>query len=213
MLDRSGRSAVCWLVGPLCRVVPRQVLGHGRRRNEVVGKKAPNRQSIQPERAALTAAILESISDGVFTVDGEWRITSFNRAAEEITGIPRQEAIGRRCSEVFRSSMCEADCALRATLASGKPLINKPCFIIDAEGQRIPISVSTAVLRDENGNVVGGAETFRDLSEVEELRKELAGRCQIGDLVSRSLSMRRIFEVLPAVAASVSTVLILGETG
>jgi len=165
------------------------------------------------ETAALTAAILESISDGVFTVDGEWRITSFNRAAEEITGIPRREAIGRRCSEVFRSSMCEADCALRATLSSGKPIINKPCFIINAEGQRIPISVSTAVLRDEHGTVVGGAETFRDLSEVEELRKELAGRFQIGDLVSRSPSMRRIFEVLPAVAASVSNVLILGETG
>ena len=54
-----------------------------------------------------TRAILESISDGVFTVDLLWRITSFNRAAEEITGIPRQEAIGRLCSEVFRSSMCE----------------------------------------------------------------------------------------------------------
>ena len=51
-----------------------------------------------------TEAILESISDGVFTVDSEWRVTSFNRAAEEITGVPRREAIGRRCSEVFRSS-------------------------------------------------------------------------------------------------------------
>jgi PAS domain-containing protein len=57
-----------------------------------------------------------SISDGVFTVDLEWRITSFNRAAEEITGMSRKEAIGRLCSEVFRSSMCEAECTLRCTL-------------------------------------------------------------------------------------------------
>ncbi len=42
----------------------------------------------------LTGAILESISDGVFTVDLHWNITSFNRAAEENTGIPRKEAIG-----------------------------------------------------------------------------------------------------------------------
>ena len=95
-------------------------------------------------RAAPTDAILESISDGVFTVDQEWRITSFNRAAEEITGVPRREALGKRCSEVFRSSMCEAECALRRTLKSGKPVIGKSGYIIDAGGTRIPISVSTA---------------------------------------------------------------------
>jgi len=160
-----------------------------------------------------TDAILESISDGVFTVDGDWRITSFNRAAEEITGIPREEAIGKPCPEVFRSSMCEAECALRNTLASGKPVIGRSGFIIKADGARIPISVSTAVLRDPSGRVVGGAETFRDLSEVEALRSELEGKFRIGDLASRSPLMQKVFEVLPTVAASPSTVLILGETG
>lgn len=160
-----------------------------------------------------TEAILESISDGVFTVDLEWRITSFNRAAEEITGTPREEAIGRRCSEVFRCSMCEAECALRRTLESEKPIIGKSGYIINAEGARIPISVSTAVIRDAKGKIIGGAETFRDLSEVEALRRELKGKFSIGDLTSRSPLVQRIFEVLPAIAASPSTVLILGETG
>ena len=160
-----------------------------------------------------TDAILESISDGVFTVDLDWRITSFNRAAEEITGIKRQEALGRICSEVFRCSMCEAECALRRTIKSGKPIIGKSGYIIGADGDRLPISVSTAVLKDSRGNVVGGAETFRDLSEVEALRRELEGRIQIGDLVSRSPLMQKVFEVLPAIAASPSTVLICGETG
>jgi PAS domain S-box-containing protein len=163
--------------------------------------------------ADSTAIILESISDGVFTVDRGWRITSFNRAAEEITGIPRGEAIGRPCSEVFRSSMCEADCALRRTMETGQPAINRPAFIVNADGRRIPISVSTALLRAADGEVLGGAETFRDLSLVEELRKELEGRFQVGDLVSRSPSMRRIFDILPQVASSDSTVLIQGETG
>ena len=45
--------------------------------------------------------LLDSVPDGVFTVDAEWCITSFNRAAEQITGIRRQEALGRRCCEVF----------------------------------------------------------------------------------------------------------------
>ena len=160
-----------------------------------------------------TDAILESISDGVFTVDLDWRINSFNRAAEEITGISRRDAIGRFCSEVFRSNMCETDCALRKTLKNGKPIIGRSGYIIDEAGGRIPISLSTAVLKNAEGQVVGGAETFRDLSEIETLRHELEGRSHVGEIVSRSPLMQRLFEVIPAIAVSPSTVLITGETG
>jgi len=157
--------------------------------------------------------ILESISDGVFTVDQDWRVTSFNRAAEEITGIGREDAIGRLCAEVFKASLCEGRCPLRATMETARPAINQPAFIVDPQGRRIPISVSTALLRDAQGHVVGGAETFRDLSLVEELRRELHDGYRMGDLVSRSRAMRRIFEILPAISASSATVLIQGETG
>lgn len=161
----------------------------------------------------VTSAILESISDGVFTVDDHWRITSFNRAAEEITGVLRQEAIGRRCADVFRASMCESDCALRLTLQTGRPVVNRSAFIINAEGRRVAISVSTALLLDADGRMVGGVETFRDLSLVEALRRKLDRRVQMGDLVSRSPAMGQIFDILPQVAESSSTVLIQGETG
>ncbi len=171
----------------------------------MIGKTTPT--------PAHQQAILESISDGVFTVDEAWRITSFNRAAEEITGIPREEALGRRCSDVFRSNMCESACCLRETLKTGKPLIGRAGYIIDAAGDRIPISLGTAVLRDAQGVVIGGAETFRDLSEVEALRRELNERCSIGDLVSRSPGMQRVFASLPLIAAGESTVLVFGETG
>jgi len=160
-----------------------------------------------------TESILESISDGVFTVDGDWRVSSFNRAAELITGIPREAAIGCRCSDVFRASMCETECALRRTMETGAAVVNKTTFIINSDGTRIPISVSTALLRDEHGKVTGGAETFRDLSLIEELRKEIRGRYQVGDIVSRSASMRRVLEVLPRIADSESTILLQGETG
>jgi PAS domain S-box-containing protein len=163
--------------------------------------------------SASTDAILESISDGVFTVDLDWRITSFNRAAEEITGITRKDALGRFCSDVFRSNMCETDCALRKTLKNGKPIIGRSGYIIDEDGGRIPISLSTAVLKDQSGKIVGGAETFRDLSELETLRHELEGRFRVGEIVSRSPLMQRLFEVIPAIAISPSTVLITGETG
>ncbi len=163
---------------------------------------------------ASTEAILESISDGVFTVDLEWRVTSFNRAAEIITGIPRSEAIGRLCSEVFKSSMCESQCALRHTITTGHPILQQSGYIINAQGRKIPISISSAVLRDAGGHVIGGAETFRDLSELEALRKRLGGEhFQFGEMVSRSPAMQSVFDLAKAVAGSSSTVLIQGETG
>ncbi|MCF8085643.1 MAG: sigma 54-interacting transcriptional regulator [Desulfohalobiaceae bacterium] len=174
-------------------------------------RKHPAQTAKEPE--ASTRSILESISDGVFTVDESWRIAYFNRAAERITGVSRQEAVGRPCYEVFSSSMCESNCALEQTLSTGEPIINKSCFIIDAEGNRVPISVSTAVLWDAKGEIAGGAETFRDLSEVEQLRRELRGEQHMGDMISRSPRMRRIFDVLPTIAQSDSSVLIQGETG
>ncbi|HDP94696.1 MAG TPA: PAS domain S-box protein [Candidatus Aminicenantes bacterium] len=169
--------------------------------------------SVAEPPAAFYRAILESISDGVFTVDRKWRITWFNAAAERITGIPRLEATGRFCHEVFRSSLCEDYCALRETLETGNPVVQRSGFIVNADGRRIPVTVTTAVLRDRNGRVRGGAETFRDLSELDGLRRQLENHFRFGDMIGRSNAMRKVMEILPAVADSVSTVLILGETG
>jgi PAS domain S-box-containing protein len=159
------------------------------------------------------AIILDSINDGVFTVDGQWRITSFNRAAERITGVKRQQAIGKHCCEVFRASICETACALRQTLTTGRPVVNKAVYILDARGNRLPISISTAVFKDDSGNTIGGVETFRDLSLVEDLRKELEAKYSFADIVGRSASMRQVFQLLPQIAESDSTVLIEGASG
>ncbi|GAB4335479.1 MAG: sigma 54-interacting transcriptional regulator OrpR [Candidatus Abyssubacteria bacterium] len=157
--------------------------------------------------------ILDSIADGVFTVDDQWRITSFNRAAEEITGISRDEAIGSQCCDVFKASICESDCALRKTLEDGRPIVNKAVYIITAEGERIPISISTALLKDESGRTIGGVETFRDLSVVEDLRKELTRKYTFADIISKNHKMQALFDILPEAAESDSTVLIEGESG
>ncbi len=162
---------------------------------------------------AANEIILESISDGVFTVDHNWRIMSFNRAAEEITGTSREEAIGRLCWEVFRSNMCEGDCALKRTMKEGKSFLSSSTYIINNRQQRVPISVSTSPLKNNKGDVLGGVETFRDHSLVEELRRELNGNFELGNMVSRSMEMKKIFNILPQVAESDSTVLIEGETG
>jgi len=176
-------------------------------------KRSAKQDSVVGPDSRVSSIILDSIADGVFTVDSQWRITSFNRAAEQITGIPRQEAIGRYCWEVFRASICENNCALRHTMRTGEPVVNRSIYILNSRGERVPVSVSTALLKDENGNVIGGVETFRDLSAIEALRKELTRNYSFADIVSKSPKMRVIFEILPAVAESDATVLIQGESG
>ncbi|MBT7261114.1 MAG: sigma 54-interacting transcriptional regulator [Desulfobacula sp.] len=160
-----------------------------------------------------TEIILESISDGVFTIDNDWKITSFNNAAEKITGIQRKEAIGKYCWDIFRSNMCERDCALKKTMDKGKSFMNTSGYIINSKKKRVPITTSTSLLIDKKGKIIGGVEVFRDHSLVEELRKELSNQFQIENMASKSPSMKKIFKILPQIAKSDSSVLLEGETG
>ncbi|UCF37275.1 MAG: sigma 54-interacting transcriptional regulator, partial [Acidobacteriota bacterium] len=157
--------------------------------------------------------ILDSLTEGVLTVDSDWRIVSFNRAAEEITGVERECAVGRPCWEVMRSSICARRCALRSTLETGRPSVSKRISVINAEGRRIAISMSTAVLRDRDGKVIGGVESFRDMSLVEVLRRELEEKYSFSDIIGRSPAMRQLFDTVPTMAQSESTILIEGASG
>jgi PAS domain S-box-containing protein len=158
-------------------------------------------------------AILDSVNEGVFTVDRDWRITAFNKAAERVTGVPAERAIGSFCCEVFRANICETNCALRRTMADGKPIVNTTAYIVIHQGRRVPIRISTALLKDDEGTVVGGVETFQDLTQIEQLQKELQSRYTFEDIVGRSRAMTQLFQILPQIAESSSTVLIEGASG
>lgn len=165
------------------------------------------------KKKSETEIILDSIADGVFTVDEDQHITSFNRAAEKITGVSRDQAIGQKCFDVFRADICQSDCALKKTMTTGQPLIDQRINILDSSGTVTPISISTAMLKDEEEKIIGGVETFRDLSTVEQLRKEINSTFTVGDIVSKNDAIQRIFDVLPDIAASEATVLIEGASG
>lgn len=171
------------------------------------------RPLMTPEIKDQTHIILDSIADGVFTVDSDFRITSFNQAAEKITGITREEAIGKPCWVVLRASICEKGCALQRTMETGDSIINQSIRIQSTKGRHIPVSISTALLRDESGKVIGGVETFRDLSVEEKLRRELNGQLSMFDILSKNREMQKLFEKVELVAGSDTTVLIEGESG
>jgi PAS domain S-box-containing protein len=157
--------------------------------------------------------ILDSITEGVFTIDLQWRITSFNRAAERITGISKDSAIGSPCKDILKADICEGSCALRKTIENGCPIANRDITIIDVKGNRKPISITTALLRNATGEIIGGVETFRDLSRLEKLRRKIRGQYEFEDIVSKNNRMLDLFNILPDVAESDSTVLIQGESG
>jgi PAS domain S-box-containing protein len=157
------------------------------------------------------ATILDSVADGVFTVDDGFRITSWNRAAEQITGHGREDAIGRPCHEVFRADICQSRCALRRTFESGEPLVNIRVDVLHRDGKSIPISVSTAILRGAGHD--GGVETFRDLSTEEERRREVVGAADPRGIIGTHPRLQRIYDILPDVGQSEATVLIEGPSG
>ena len=161
----------------------------------------------------LLKTILDSITEGVFTVNEDWIITSFNRAAEKITGFSREKAIGKKCFEIFQADICQSACALGRTLKNGKPLLDLPVNILNGQGRTVPISISTAVLKNHRGQVIGGVETFRDLSVLEALRKELTRQYSLGDIIGKSAALQKIFRLLPDIARSDSSVLIQGPSG
>jgi PAS domain S-box-containing protein len=157
--------------------------------------------------------VFSSIADGLFTVDADWNITYFNEAAERITGVPAAEAMGNKCWDVLHSSLCDGDCALESCLAHGGRITNKSIFIIRPDGEKRPVSISAAPLRNAEGEVIGGVETFRDLTEIHAIRREMRESYSFESIVGKSEALDRIFGILPQIARSESTVLLLGESG
>ena len=164
-------------------------------------------------RDILCESIMESLADGVFTVDAEFTITSFNRAAGAIAGIPPDQALGRKCWEVFHSSLCDGACALGHCIDNDDTLQNQSIFIVRPDGVKVPVSISAAPLRDASGRIVGGVESFRDISDLSRLRKELEGVRTVEDILTKNKALAHTLDLLPPIAESGAAVLILGESG
>ncbi len=159
------------------------------------------------------ATILDSINEGVITVDSNMIITAINRAAAKITGYSREEAIGRRCCEIFRSTVCSLTCPVRDVMDTGEAASDIEAEILTRDNAKVPVSLNAAVLYNELGKIVGAVKTFRDLSLIVALKKEIQHKYTFHGLVSRNSAMQGLFDTLPDIAASEATVLIHGESG
>jgi PAS domain S-box-containing protein len=158
-------------------------------------------------------SLLEQLAEGIFTINPRWRIISFNQTAEKITGYRRDEVLGRFCWEIFRSDLCQSDCPLRLTLETGLTRLDQDVRMLDKQGTKLPVLVNTSVVRDRNGLVVGAVESFRPLMELHENLESSPRIPFLSNIIGKSPSMTRIFEMLPDLAVSDVNVLIQGESG
>ncbi len=122
----------------------------------------------------LAEMVFNSISEGLYTIDNNYFITSVNKAAEEILGVSSTELIGKKCSDIIghrshdsEDKLCESDCPLAKSL-SGKTIIRDADYI-RPDGQRLFLRLSCSPLRDSRGNVVGAVEVFSDVTKEREI--------------------------------------------
>lgn len=164
-------------------------------------------------KICFTQNVIDSLVESVFTVDTKLRITFFNSAAEKLTGIPKENALGNYCFDIFRSNICENNCPISKAIKLRENTINQKVKILREDGLEIPASVNASYLNDEDGNIIGGVETIRDLSTIVALRKEINKNYTFEDIVSKNHKILNIFNILPNIATSDSTVLIHGPSG
>jgi len=179
-----------------------------------------NRNVFDPDFANL---LLESMADGVFTLDDKGKITSWNISMEHITGYTAEEAIGKSCmmlnftrcfSKSCPTGINECGIYTRGSVDSGE------CFLRHKDGYDIPVVKNARLVRDEDNLVRGVVETVTDLTELkkarrkaEEANRRLGEIHKFDNIIGKSHAMQQVFSAIKAAAASEATVLLQGESG
>ncbi|MBW2622436.1 MAG: PAS domain-containing sensor histidine kinase [Deltaproteobacteria bacterium] len=116
--------------------------------------------------------IIDSLPVAVLTVNADLKITGFNPWAEKVTGYSAKEAVGQYCGKILQGGMCHANCPLRTVLNGHKPLSLVETKIVNKWGVTIPVRMNTAGLFDDNDHLIGGVESFQDISRLKSLERE-----------------------------------------
>jgi PAS domain S-box-containing protein len=159
-------------------------------------------------------SFLDNLAEAVFTINTRWRITGFNRRAEEVTGFKRHEVLGRFCWEIFKSDRCQTDCPLKATLADGVTRTDQDVRMVNAGGRNLNVLVNTSIFTNRKGAVAGAIEFFRPLTMVNQPTGVKVGPSPPEiEIIGQSALLTEIIRLLPDIAASEANVVIQGESG
>lgn len=157
--------------------------------------------------------ILDSLAEGVITVDKEFRIKFFNSAAEKLTNFSRDQVIGSFCKEIFQSEFCFSNCPIANVLKNGKNIYDVETFMQCNNKKPIPVRLNAAIIREEDGEPSGGVISFRDITLLKNVENLLNRDTMFMGMIGKSKSMQEIFSLIQEVASSDVPVFIHGETG
>ena len=121
--------------------------------------------------------ILDSLAEGVFTVDKEFRIKYFNHAAERITGLKRDDVVGKFCKSVLKTKVCANECPISCVLESGKTIYDMDS-VIELGGERKAIRLNATLLKNNKKEPVGGVISFREKEPLVNIEKHLKKNTQ-----------------------------------
>ena len=165
--------------------------------------------------------IIDSMADGVFTMDADGRISSWNPSMERISGYTAKEALGRTC-QLLQFSHCFGK-ACPANIKKCKIMEKayseaKECKLRHKDGHDVPVIKNASVVKDDN--VIGIVETVTDLTELNQARKKaeeavlrLGEIHRMDNIIGKSRAMQQVFAAISAAAASEATILIQGDSG
>lgn len=133
------------------------------------------------ERNALDA-IFQSMGEGVYTVDREFRVLRTNDVAPRLAGQTQDDVIGLPCRQAFGyvddrgRSICETSCPALEAMRTGLKVRTREVFMSRGQGKELPVDLSAGPLRDQDGNIIGAVEVVQDVRHrhaAEELREDI----------------------------------------
>ena len=167
--------------------------------------------------------LLESMADGVFTLDENGIITSWNPAMAAITGYTPEEAVGKSCSLLNFNRCFNKFCPagiIECGIYKHERIDGKECFLKHKNGKDVPVIKSARILKDKTGVIKGVVETVTNLTELHKARQEAekANRrmgeiYRFDNIIGKSNIMQRVFSTIKAAASSDATILVQGESG
>jgi len=156
---------------------------------------------------------LDSVADGVFVIDTEHIVTFCNAAAQKLFEIPRHDIIGASIDHILPALDERLYHTLLNSLKSGREVGNQELTITLRDGRKIPVSFGISPLRDEETESMWAVVTLRDIQTIRDLKKEISGQYTFEDIVSKNREIREIFDIMPHLAETDTTVLIEGKSG
>jgi PAS domain S-box-containing protein len=171
----------------------------------------------------LCEKVIDTMMEGVVVVDSRGVILSVNQAMEEIAGYRREELIGQPCA-LIKTDACftslNSGAKKQCELFQTGSIRRCKCVLSKKDGSLVHVLKNAALLRDSDGQVLGGVETLIDVSEmvtqeriISRLRRELSREDGFHGILGRSPVMMQLFSLIASAAQSDAPVIIYGESG